>query len=191
MVSVTRSHTPVMMMGPPPFMMSPAVSMSLKTSEFNASQFDLFLQAPVQPPLQVPLQSPQINKSLSLVDLRSSGSTLELPRKTMSVVDFPVDTKGPKYTQSLDRRILKSPVQWNGPHITNGFYTTGRLKNAYFSPFRNDQFAMDPEMEFIPRKDLIYGSNINSFYPGKRQSQSKHSLTSDSDDFQKYRDIAL
>lgn len=167
----------------------PAVIMSLPPfpSEFNASQFDQSLS--------IQTLGPQINKSYSLMDLRSSksDSMSDIPRKTMSVVDFAVKTPERQIqTQSLDRRILRSPGYWRSPSPhSEDFYRCGRVNSAYYSPFGNGEFGIDHAMQVMRNGQLIYGRNINTFYPGKPESRSKQSVGSDSDDYKKYRDIAL
>lgn len=159
-----------------------------KTSEFNASQFDLSLQQVTQ--VTQVQQAQGMSKAHSLMDLRLPGPgsmTEDSPRKSMSVVDFPLEKKRPAYTQSLDRRILRHHAYPMPPHAAQveAFYVSGRLMNAYYPPFPNGSSG------FMHGSDM-YGRNINAFHPVKMKSRSKHSLASaDSDDFQKYRDIAL
>lgn len=172
MVSVVgMQQSPAMIIPIPPF-----------SSEFNASQFEQSLAI-----------GPQLNKSYSLMDLRSSksDSTSDIPSKAMSVVDFGV-TKHPKrymQTQSLDRRILKSSGSWRRPD-SERFYTFGRLNKAYNPPFGDGDFV-DCALEVVQNGQVFYGRSINTFYPRKPDSKSKQSIGSDSDDYKKYRDIAL
>ncbi|KAG8262956.1 hypothetical protein J6590_042757 [Homalodisca vitripennis] len=194
MVSVvSRPPNSSMMMAPPPLPLPLhpflAADPAMRVSEFNASQFDLSLTSSLQS-----FSGLQMNKSYSMMDLRSvgSGGGSDTPRKTASVIDFPVEKKTPTHTQSLDRRILKLPAYGRPiPPQIEGFYVSGRLKSAYFPPFRSGDFPVDPNLQFVQGSDLIYRQNMNAFYPSKPNSRSKYSLGSDSDDFQKYRDIAL
>lgn len=173
MVSVVgRQQSPAVIIPIPPF-----------SSEFNASQFEQSLAI-----------GPQLNKSYSLMDLRSSksDSTSDIPYKAMSVVDFAVAKHPKRYmqTQSLDRRILKSSGSWRRPD-SGGFYTFGRLNKAYYPQFGDGEFALDRALEVVQNGQVSYGRNINTFYPRKPDSKSKQSIGSDSDDYKKYRDIAL
>uniref|UniRef100_A0A1B6ILV3 Uncharacterized protein n=1 Tax=Homalodisca liturata TaxID=320908 RepID=A0A1B6ILV3_9HEMI len=194
MVSVvSRPPNSSMMMAPSPLPLPLhpflAADPAMRVSEFNASQFDLSLTSSLQS-----FSGLQMNKSYSMMDLRSvgSGGGSDTPRKTASVIDFPVEKKTPTHTQSLDRRILKLPAYGRPiPPQIEGFYVSGRLKSAYFPPFRSGDFPVDPNLQFVQGSDLIYRQNMNAFYPSKPNSRSKYSLGSDSDDFQKYRDIAL
>uniref|UniRef100_A0A1B6MBI8 Uncharacterized protein n=1 Tax=Graphocephala atropunctata TaxID=36148 RepID=A0A1B6MBI8_9HEMI len=196
MVSVlSRPPNPAMLMGPPPpIPLHPflAANPAVRASEFNASQFDLSLISSLRT-----FSGQQVNKSYSMMDLRSVDSAVgsagsDTPRKTMSVIDFPVEKKTPTHTQSLDRRILKLPAYGRPiPPQIEGFYVAGRLENAYFPPFRSGDFSVDPVVEYMQGRESLYRQNMNVFYPNKPHSRSKYSLGSDSDDFQKYRDIAL
>lgn len=179
-----------MFLAPMPLHHPMDMSMNMfKTSEFNASQFDLSLQQVTQ---VTQVQRTQgMSKAHSLMDLRLPGAgsvTGDTPRKTMSVIDFPLEEKRPPQTQSLDRRILRHHAyarHYPVPPQVEAFYVPGRMMNAYYPPFPNGGAG------FMNGSDM-YGRNINAFHPVKMKSRSKHSLASaDSDDFQKYRDIAL
>lgn len=143
---------------------APVPPWMLSANEFNASQFDQSMHGP----------SPT-TRSQSLADLRLVDNNLEPalpgPRKTMSVLDFPVVKRAALQTQSLDRRF----------HKQSGHSRSDMLMDAYY-----------PARVIVPALSRdVYGHNIHTFYPGKPISRSKHSVGSDSDDFQKYRDIAL
>lgn len=171
---LSRPETPALFLGAAPIPLV-APPWLLGANEFNASQFDQSLRGHGQS------QGPA-TKSLSLADLRSVSTDItdgpQLPRKTMSVVDFPVaKQRALPQTQSLDRRLFKQV----GYSPQSAAYFSDRIMGAYF-----------PATVMVPPlgRDM-YGHNIHTFYPGKPKSRSKHSLGSDSDDFQKYRDIAL
>ena len=161
-----------------------------KNSEFNASTFDLALASN--------LRNNNITRAQSMLELRNFGSTTDLPRKAMSVIDYnPSETKTTAYTQSLDRRVLK-PIQNSDrsksmSDISYFAAGDGRIRNAYFPPDIRRDFLFDPRrIQFMPpHPAFYYGRNINMFYPGKPKTRSKNSLGEESDDFQKYRDVAL
>lgn len=162
------------------------LDLPFKNSEFNASTFDLALASN--------LRNNNITRAQSMLELRNFDSTTDLPRKAMSVIDYsPSDNHDAKvYTQSLDRRVLK-PVQ-NADRSKSmsdiGYFAAGdgRIRNAYFPP----EVVFDPRrIQFVAHPAFYYGRNINTFYPGKPKTRSKNSLGEESDDFQKYRDVAL
>uniref|UniRef100_A0A1B6DAB0 Uncharacterized protein n=1 Tax=Clastoptera arizonana TaxID=38151 RepID=A0A1B6DAB0_9HEMI len=160
---------------------------TLTNSEFNASTFNLALSSNHN--------NSNISRTQSMMDLRLFSNSFENPRKAMSVIDGnSVENTNPKlFTQSLDRRILKSHG-YEDEKLSKMELNTlgdGRLRNAYFSP----------DFPFYPRKlsmqiaqnpqFYIYNRNINSSYNGNPKTRSKISLGAESDDFQKYRDVAL
>lgn len=162
---LSRPETPAMFLGT-----ATVPSWLLSANEFNASQFDQSMRGP----------SPT-TRSLSLADLRLVDNNLELeqpgPRKAMSVLDFPVAKQASSQTQSLDRRFHKQ----SGYSCYGTAPRSDMLMDAYY-----------PARVIVPALSRdVYGRIIHTFYPGKPISRSKHSVGSDSDDFQKYRDIAL
>lgn len=166
------------------------LDLPFKNSEFNASTFDLALASN--------LRNNNITRAQSMLELHNFGSTTDLPRKAMSVIDYSPSEKleAKTYTQSLDRRVLK-PIQnidrsKSMSDISYFAAGDGRIRNAYFSPDIRRDFMFDPRrIQFVPHPAFYYGRNINTFYPGKPKTRSKNSLGEESDDFQKYRDVAL
>lgn len=161
---------------------------SFKNSEFNASTFNLALTSNLNSPNN-------ISRAQSMMDLRFFTNSIENPRKAMSVLDGRSTdmTESKLFTQSLDRRILKSSFDRSKSASDLEFFTAGdgRIRNAYFSPdFSLNSRRILPQMVQNPQ-EFYYGRNINSFYPGKQKTRSKSSLGAESDDFQKYRDVAL
>lgn len=157
---LSRPETPSMFLGT-----APVPPWLLSANEFNASQFDQSMHGP----------SPT-TRSQSLADLRLVDNNVEPdlpgPRKTMSVLDFPVAKRASPQTQSLDRRFHKQ----SGHSRYGTAPRSDMLMDAYY-----------PARVIVP----ALSRDIHTFYPGKPISRSKHSVGSDSDDFQKYRDIAL
>ncbi|XP_075219270.1 reduction in Cnn dots 6 isoform X2 [Lycorma delicatula] len=179
--------------GSPFIRKSPLLDQELKSpSEFNASNFDVVLASAIRNPQNINSNVP-LNRTQSMLNLSGNMSDLT-PRKAMSVIDYPVRVNS-RATQSLDRRLIRQ----NRASMSDLSYFAagdGRIRNAYFSTSLRKVdprggILLPPNIDYRYQNQYPYDMNINIFYSANRKSMSRTSVGNESDDFQKYRDVAL